>query len=83
MSRLAWLLLGLAALVFAVFGVAHALGGRDQTAFILGDPTTDPVLGAFYLVGWLGAVVVGPILVLAAGWLTLLERLRSRRLRER
>ncbi len=79
MSRLVLILLVLAVALFAAFGVAHLLGGRGQTAFVLGDPTTDAVLGGFYLLSWLAAVVVAPILALSAGWLALLERLEGRR----
>jgi hypothetical protein len=74
-----WLLLGLAALLLLAAGLMHLTGAREQTAFLLGDPTTDPIAGGLYLVSWLGAVLVAPALVAAAGWFVVLDRLVHRR----
>src|SRR5512144_1826649 len=62
-----------AGLILAGFGLGHALGWREHTAFLSGTPTeagTDlrisALLGVVYLAFYFGSVLAAPILLLAA-----------------
>jgi hypothetical protein len=68
--------------IVVLFLVVHLAGLREYTTFLSGtlaNPEVSFRLSAFYgmtyIVLYLGAVVVGPILVLAAGLLVLRKRL--------
>jgi hypothetical protein len=70
----------------ALFLIAHLAGLRDYTAFLSGTTgelgTTverTGVFGTIYIVLYLGCVVVAPILLLAAGLLTLWDKARHGR----
>jgi hypothetical protein len=61
-----------ALLLWAVYGVLHVLGWRDDMAIICGTGSPDGsramvYRGAAYGLAYVGAVVVGPILLLGAG----------------
>ena len=80
-SWLAW-----AAVLFAAWGVCHALGWRADTAVLSG--TVDPAHGSaqsvmlrgmLYAVAYLAAAVVGPVLVLAGGVFIVLVRVTGGR----
>jgi hypothetical protein len=90
-----WSLAGPALLIAAVFAAAHALGLRDSVSVVSGTaPAGGGELavasGVAYVVAWLAAVVVAPILgigaaILAAGRAVLARRGRRearRRARE-
>jgi hypothetical protein len=73
--------LGAAVLFVAVFGVFHLLGWRDDTAIISGtyalpgaNPTAAAVRGMLYGLSYFAAIVVSPILILAAGINAVLRR---------
>jgi len=68
--------------IAAVFTVAHALGLREHTTFLSGTAASvdggmdrSVVLGVIYLATYHAFVLLGPILLLAAGLLWLWERL--------
>lgn len=58
--------------IWIVFGVLHALGLRDWVSVLSGTPVTAVPFevagpaGALYVLAYFGAVVVAPILVIAA-----------------
>jgi hypothetical protein len=61
--------------------LVQALGWREHTTILSGTPTTEAisrataaVLGAIYICAYLGAVVVAPILLLAAALLAALQQ---------
>ncbi len=63
------------------FAIIHALGWREHTTILSGAPTdatigraTAAALGATYICAYLGAIVVAPILLLAAALLRGLRR---------
>jgi hypothetical protein len=65
--------------------LVHALGWREHTTFLSGTPTTAAigrataaVLGLLYILAYLGAVVLAPILLLASALLPALRRLWPR-----
>ena len=66
-----------AALLVAFFGICQAAGLRDCTGFLSGThpgtlaPGTTVLLGTLYLVAYVGATALAPILLLAAGFLVL------------
>ncbi len=75
--------LGSAVLFLAVFGVFHVLGWRDDTSFLTGTVPTKGadamvVRGMLYSVAYLAAVLVSPILILAALLRVVLERMLRR-----
>ena len=75
--------LGSAVLFLTVFAVLHFLGWRDDTSFLTGTVPTkgaDAMVlrGMLYSVAYLAAVIVSPILILAASLRMVLERLLSR-----
>ena len=61
-------LLVLAALIAAAYGVLELLGLAEHTSIIAGMPRTPAswTLGPLYVIVYLGAVIAAPILVLAA-----------------
>lgn len=72
---------GAAVLFVALFGVFHLLGWRDDTAIISGtyaspdsNPTAAAVRGMLYGLSYFAAIVVSPILILAAGINAVLRR---------
>ena len=72
-----------AALLASAFIACHLLGLREHVSVLSGTAPPgsggDPSLGVAYAVAWFSAVVVAPILALAAGVLAAIDRLRSRR----
>jgi hypothetical protein len=74
-----------AVLIVVLFAVAHAFGLREYTTIISGtmaSPTlgveTCALLGMGYLALYFGAVVLAPVLLIAAALLKLWERLARR-----
>jgi hypothetical protein len=72
-----------ATILWAAFALLHALGLRAYTSILSGTaPTGDPAdlravaLGCAYVVFYFAAVVVAPILTLAAGLLALFRPTR-------
>lgn len=68
-----------------LFATAHLAGLREYTTFLsgtTGSPDVSIRLSAFYgmlyIALYIGCVVVAPVLILAAGLLTLWQRLRGR-----
>ena len=58
-----------AIILFVAFLVLELLGGRHHVGFLSGTLPEGhgvPLLGAAYLLAWFGAVIVVPILVIAA-----------------
>ncbi|WP_437727446.1 hypothetical protein [Sorangium sp. So ce861] len=80
MSRL--LSLG-AALLVSAFAACHLLGLREHVSVLSGTAPpgggADASLGVVYALAWFGAVVLAPILAIAACVLAAGDRLRSRR----
>ena len=66
-----------AALLVAFYGLCQAAGLREYTGFLSGThpgtlaPLPSALLGLIYLVAYLGATLLAPILLLAAGFLGL------------
>ena len=63
------------------YAVVHVLGWRDYVGFLSGTYAADgpmrtlsPLLGTLYMVAYLGAVVLAPIYLIAAGIIALLAR---------
>jgi hypothetical protein len=75
-----------AALLVAAFAICHALGLRDDVSVLSGTVTSkssdDATTGVIYVVTWLLAVVVAPILALAAVLQVALSRYLGRAPRE-
>jgi hypothetical protein len=66
-----------AALIAAVYAVLHLCGLRQDAAFLSGTPvggTLATLGGITYVLFYFAAVVLAPILVIAAGVLRLLTR---------
>jgi hypothetical protein len=55
-----------AVIIGGVFVLLHLAGGRDEVGFLSGSYEPS-LLGAAYALAWFGAVIVAPILVIAAG----------------
>ena len=75
--------LGSAICLLAVFVVLHLLGWRDDMSFLTGtvSPTRADLMilrGTMYGLSYLAAVIVSPILILAAVLRAILERLLAR-----
>lgn len=75
-----------AVLIGVAFAALHAAGLREATSFISGTSATGQPLttamamsGAVYLIVFFGAVIVSPILLLAAGILWGMERIVTRK----
>ena len=62
-----------AAAIVLAFGLAHALGWREETRFLSGTPA-NAKLGALYLLLYFGAVLVAPSLAFGAAFLALFDR---------
>ena len=70
-----------AAALLALFVAAHLAGWREHTTFLSGtteggDPRTSLILSTLYMLVYFCAVVLAPILALAAGLLWALSRWR-------
>lgn len=71
MKRVPWLFV-LAALLLLGFGVVWALDLRDYVSVLSGTPVPGVPLeealvgGAIYVLAWFGAVLVAPVLAIAA-----------------
>ena len=84
MNRDTWLMLLGAAFLLAGFGAVSLLGWRESTTLLSGTYASPNVVletmsCGLYLAFYFGAVVLAPILVIAAGFHTILVRaLRSR-----
>jgi len=73
-----------AVLIVVLFAIAHVFGLREYTSMISGTMAS-PSLGAetctllamIYLVFYFGAVVLAPVLLIAAGLLLLWEKVRA------
>jgi hypothetical protein len=70
-----------AAVLLVAFGVAHLAGGRDCTSILCGTSPTGNlmdryafVFGLIYVLLYFAAVLVVPILLIAAALLSLLTR---------
>jgi hypothetical protein len=73
-------LLKRAAIVAAAFLVCHLAGWRELTSVLSGTPpgsTLAALGGVLYLVSYFAAVIVAPVLVIAAGLLRLALRGRA------
>ena len=76
-------MLGTAILLLALFAMFHLLGWRDDTAIISGTSTSPnanatAIRGVLYALTYFLAVIVSPILILAAGINAMLRRLTRR-----
>jgi hypothetical protein len=64
-----------------LFGIVHLLGLREYTTFLSGTVarqtslTTTAILGSVYALSYLAAILIAPILVMAAGLLKLWQHL--------
>jgi hypothetical protein len=70
-----------AALIAAVYGVAHVLGWKEYVCCVFatsGDPGSHIVMGLLYATAHLAFVLLVPCLALAAIILALLSRLFAR-----
>jgi hypothetical protein len=73
-----------AGLLLVAYAVGHALGLREATGLVCRidlqvAPRASEILGLLvYLASYVGAIVVAPILLLAAGMIWLFDRLRAR-----
>jgi hypothetical protein len=81
-KRLAWI----AAILLTLYFVLHLLGMRDSVGFLSGTlPATklELFLGLFTATSWFAAVLVAPVLLLAAGLqialVTIAAKVRARR----
>jgi hypothetical protein len=77
-------LAAIAAMLLGLFAVVHALGFRDDVSVLSGTPTSgDPIASALsgvaYAAAWFLAVVVAPVLALAALFQAVLAALAGRR----
>ena len=77
-----------AVLIVLLFGLAHLAGLREFTTIITGTMAVPAwgaevcaILGVGYMALYFGAVVLAPILVIAAGLLWLWEKVRDSGLR--
>lgn len=67
-----------------LFGIVHLLGLREYTTFLSGTParqtslTLTAILGSIYALTYLAAILIAPILVIAAGILKLWQYFRER-----
>jgi phosphotransferase system glucose/maltose/N-acetylglucosamine-specific IIC component len=75
-----------AILIVLVFAVMHALGLREYTSVLNGttgsvemDPTYAALLGIVYILFYLAAILLAPILLIAAGLITAWQRIRTRK----
>jgi hypothetical protein len=74
--------LALAAAIVAVFGVLHLAGLRADASILSGTAPPDaagPLLGVSYVLAYFAAVILAPILTLAAGVMELSLRWMKRR----
>ena len=78
--RVTWVSTAILLVIF--LAVLHLLGWRDDTAFLSGTPTSGNVRaaalrGVVYVLAYFSAVIVSPILIIAAGINALLGRRRK------
>lgn len=73
-------LLVIAAVSLATFAILHACGFRDDTSVLSGAPASSAAAGVAYVAAYFGAIVIAPVLLLAAAVLRLarLVALKSR-----
>jgi hypothetical protein len=58
-----------AIILVVVFAILHVAGAREAVGFLSGTVPEGhgvPLFGALYLLAWFGAVLVAPILLIAA-----------------
>ena len=65
-----------AASILVLYGVLGLFGGRHEAGFLSGSPVAHPLLGIAYVLTYFAAWIVAPILLLAAGALWVLARIR-------
>jgi len=75
-----------ATLIVLAFAVIHLFGLREYTSFLNGttgsvemDPTTAGLLGIVYVLFYLAAILLAPILLIAAGFIASWQRIRARK----
>ncbi len=59
-------LLVIAVVLLAAFAILHACGFRDDTSVLSGGPASSGAAGVAYVVAYFGAIVIAPVLLLAA-----------------
>lgn len=84
MTRVSNAFFSVALLILVALGGLHVAGAREHVVFLTATHTThegaptSAALGAAYVVCWLLAVAVMPILVIAGGMLRVMDRRRGR-----
>jgi hypothetical protein len=75
-----------AVLVLLIFGVAHLAGLREFTSVLNGttgavgmDMETATLLGASYVLVYLAAILLMPILLIAAAFVAVWQKIRARK----
>jgi hypothetical protein len=71
-------LLALGILPWVVLGVLHLFGLRNDAGFLSGAPVQSATAGGVYVLTYFAAVVVAPVLLLAAALIALTKRLAPR-----
>ena len=75
-----------AILIVLVFALIHTIGLRDYTSVLNGttgsvemDPDNAALLGIVYILFYLAAILLAPILLTAAGFIAVWQKIRTRR----